>query len=202
MVKGIDIYSRIVELGDALFPVKYSDYLTNRNIKLHGLRLVTERNKMELMFGSLTPTELEIVNRQPPKLKSAYGCNASIGFEELNIQDDLFILSSEFGTSEWPTVSVLIVHELCHWYIDSKLSMEKPIQVSDNASKLAHELYTCVLPSPGLREFHDLSFCRLYCAVCERAQKTFGLPGLKKLIRQGMKFDTSKEKINNSKLLS
>ena len=190
MLAAKEIYAIVLSRGDSLFPVGMSQYLSNTNRPIWGLLIDPDERRFQTLFGNIAPEDLEQFNTSFHHTKAGYRVKARDHFLQLTSDADVFLISKECLALNPRDVEALIIHELCHWYIDSGLQSSNPIGIGSTDRLKAKTLYGKTDQENEHVTRHTLPFCELLCAVAARAVRTFNShPSRQALLASAMQFD-------------
>ena len=175
MLLPAQIENNFREFGDKLFTYPFSKYLKDTGRTLFGLIVDEEAGKFEKLFGPVTAHDLELFNAHFHANLSGYKVDAKSFFKELSAEADVFLLSKIYQLPDFNPSHVdgLIIHELCHWYIEADLLKAHPMVPSLPDRVLAKNIYQQTPRELESETQHSLEFCELVCAVSSRAAKAF-----------------------------
>ena len=191
MLTNEQIMECLFKFGDTLFPIRLSDYLNKNQKNLWGLYINLEDRRVELMFGNATIDDIELFNsRGVADSKAGFRVNARGTFPNLSSDADVFLLNRDCLKFTTPEIKALIIHELCHWYINSGLQNTNPLKIDTSTALVAKNLYkkTDVI-NEHISE-HTLLFCNVLSSVAGNATKTPSIfKSRKEIIDLAMKYD-------------
>jgi hypothetical protein len=186
------IQSTLKHYGDTLFPSTFSSYLERRHKVVWGLRIDADTRRFERLFGDVTPGDLRQFNQRFCDSIAGYKVGARTEFPSLSADADVFLLAKQCLSFEPKQVHALIVHELCHWYLDVGLQASAPVFVSDIDRIKARTLYHQTDARIEHLTRHTRAFCELLCALATRAARIERLfSSRRELIELAMRFDVS-----------
>jgi hypothetical protein len=190
MLTANEIHDIVLSRGDSLFPLGMSQYLSNTNKPIWGLLIDPNERRFQGLFGDIPPEDLEQFNTSFHHTKAGYRVKARDHFPKLTSDADVFLISKECLALDPKDVEALIIHELCHWYIDSGLQSSNPIGIGSTDRLKAKNWYRKTDQENEHMTRHTLPFCELLCAVAARAVHTFkGFPNREALLASAMQFD-------------
>lgn len=190
MLAAKDIYDIVISRGDSLFPLGMSQYLRNANKPIWGVLIDPDERRFHTLFGDIAPEDLDQLNTSFHHTKAGYRVNAKGYFPLLTSDADVFLISKECLALDAKDVEALIIHELCHWYIDSGLQSKKPLGIGDTDKLKAKAWYRKTDQENEHLTRHTLPFCELLCAVSVRAIHTYkSFSTREALISSAMQFD-------------
>lgn len=176
--------------GDLLFPCPMSDYLDATHRVIWGLLIDPDGRRFHRLFGEITPADMLQFNDRFYSTIAGYRVKARDAFHDLTADADVFLIAKEcleFAPNE---VEALVLHELCHWYIDAGLQSSHPIAI-DAADRIeAEALYGKTDRHLEHRTKHTLQFCELLCNVAGRAvDASVGCSSRQAVVACAMRFD-------------
>ncbi len=191
MFSAIEIEGFLRSYGNSLFPTTMDAYLAADSRQLWGLRIDVASRRMLPFFGSISENDERLLNsRGFFDTIAGYRANVRTYFPDLSANCDVFLINTEALDYSNPLVQALIVHELCHWYIDSGLQASHAVAIDSAALSEGANLYAITTPS----HHHDRDFCNLMCAVSARAiANDAPFATRQDLVNQAMRFDVLKE---------
>ncbi len=172
MISGKKTYETFMKYADSLFPVAFSDYLLMKNRTLWGLRIVPIPNTTSCnfapLFGNIQDSDMRLFNTRPMRQSLAgFRPQARNVFSSLSEDADIFLLSDAVEAFPQGEIDALVIHELCHWYIDSGLQTSNPVACVGAQRSKAAALHQRTYALDGERELHPLVFCELITAVAD-----------------------------------
>lgn len=190
MLTAKETHDIVLSRGDSLFPLGMSQYLGNTNRSIWGLLIEPDERRFQCLFGDIALEDLEQFNTSFQHTKAGYRVKARGYFPKLTSDADVFLISKECLALGSKDVEALIIHELCHWYIDSGLQSSNPIGIGSTDRLKARTLYRKTDQDNEHITKHTLPFCELLCAVALRAVHTFkSFPNRDTLLATAMQFD-------------
>ena len=186
-----EVESFVRTYGDTLFPVRLSDYLRDNNRVLWGLLIRYAQQRLERLFGNLTEADLEQFN-QPDVCDTiaGYRVGARAVFPNLSAAADVFLLSQECLEFSADDVKALVIHELCHWYIDSTLQARRPVRLGDADRVAGAALHRRTDVAQERRTKHTVGFCELLCHVSALAvSASLSFENQQGLVDASMRYD-------------
>jgi hypothetical protein len=186
------VHDALFRHGDSLFPVGFSDYLDQTNRVVWGLLIESDANRLSCLFGDTAPADIEIFNSVAfNHSMSGYRVEARGRFPQLSANADVFLLSKQCHALPPCEVEALVIHELCHWYIDSGLQSSAPVRITSKDRLKGKSLYRKTdTEHEGLTR-HTPDFCELLCAVSALAvaRDASSFPSRDALVAAAMRFD-------------
>lgn len=191
MLTNDQIRECLFKYGDTLFPITLSQYLNETQRQLWGLYVNLKDKRNEHMFGNASANDILLFNSKGVSDSLAgYRVNARDVFPNLSVDVDVFLLNVSCLELPVPEIEALIIHELCHWYINSGLLASNPLKISTSDSLVGKKLYkkTDVI-NEHITE-HSLLFCNVLSAVAGNATKVpSNFLSRKQLIELAMNYD-------------
>jgi hypothetical protein len=161
MLTPEQIQGYLQKYGDSLFPCAMSEYLAHTNRVIWGLLIDSDERRFHRLFGEIALADLEQFNSSFHDTIAGYRVRARDFFPNLTADADVFLISKQcldFPPSE---VEALIIHELCHWYIDSGLQSSHPITINAKDRIKAKSLHRKTDQSLENITKHTRQFCEL-----------------------------------------
>jgi hypothetical protein len=191
MHTAAEIENLLRRYGNGLFPHSFDEYLSKMRRQFWGLRVDPPSRRNIRFFGSMTEDDERTFNGGPFRdAVAGYAVDVRSRFRTLSADADVLLIGTETLGFSGPDVEALIVHELCHWYIDSGTQGTHPVTF-DSANKVQGEtLYARTDPHMEPITRHDRSYCGLLCAVSALAVEVgapFETP--QHLVDAAMRFD-------------
>ena len=188
MLATEQIQDLIKTYGDSLFPVPITTYLSTTNRVIWGLLINEDERQLEPYFGEIAALDMAQFNQNFINSLAGYRTRARDYFPNLTADADVFLISKQCLDLPLPEVEALVIHELCHWYIDSGLQSSKPLRATNMDRIMARGLYNKT--DQNNDRFHTLPFCELLCSVANKATRAGAkFPNRKELVSLAMKYD-------------
>lgn len=188
MLTSNEIQGYIQKYGDSLFPIPLTEYFSQTKRVMWGLQINRDEGRNDPYFGEIAPSDMEQFNKIFYDSMAGYRTKARDHFPSLTADADVFLISKQCLSLPTHEVEALIIHELCHWYIDSGLQMSSPIAIGQMDRHMGKGLYNKT--DRGRIRQHTLEFCELLCAVAGRAiQCGAKFSSRKELVAFAMRFD-------------
>lgn len=176
----LEIEQKIYEYGDNLFPVKFSDYLQAENRRLVGFNIGTTNGTIRygaVLFGHLSPSDIQMLYSKPWNCFATYIVNTKKRPELRGFTDDVDLFLWRYKDKYNPPnttinqkdADALIIHELCHWYIDAGLFKRHPPSSNTTIAQNAQAIPNKLSSAPHHAVFHGKDFCFLLAAISEKA---------------------------------
>jgi hypothetical protein len=165
------IEKTLITYGSTLFPCSFSDYLSKNHKVIWGLLIDPAERKFHRLFGNITSNDLAQFNTGFHDTIAGYKTDAKSVFPNLSADADVFLIAKQCLANSAKEVDALIIHELCHWYIDSGLQASHEIAISKTDRVEARSLYRRTGQVNEHITRHTIQFCELLCAVAGRAMK-------------------------------
>jgi len=184
------IKETLITYGNTLFPCSFSDYLSKNHKVIWGLLIDPTECKLHRLFGNITPNDLAQFNVSFHNSIAGYKTGAKSMFPNLSADADVFLIAKQCLDNSAKEVDALIIHELCHWYIDSGLQPSHEIAINETDRAEARSLYRRTDQVNEQFTKHTIQFCELLCAVAGRAMKnskTFS--SRQEIVNLAMKYD-------------
>jgi hypothetical protein len=185
-----DVREMFFGLGNELFPMSFDNYLGATGRQVWGLQIQPDKRCFSVMFGAARDDDLDLFNSNFHDAIAGYKVGALSVFPSLSADADVFLLSKD--ALAWTSEDTLpiVLHELCHWYIDSGNQARLPIAITPADKHKGKALYnrTDFHNEQGTR--HTLQFCEVLCALARRAVEKKKFSGKRdQLVASAMRFD-------------
>jgi hypothetical protein len=192
MLTGVAIQTKLDHLASSVFGADMQAYLKAAAKRdLFGLEANLEKRRYGPLFGYVPTRLLSAANALFEDAHAGYSVNAGRFLKTvppLNV--DVFIVSTEVLSGPEMAVDTIVLHELCHWIIDSRQAATTPLQ-PDDADRLAGQaLYARTDTANVAKTRHTGAFCTLLAAasrVLAEADPRF--PDRLAVIESAMRYD-------------
>lgn len=176
--------------GDSAFPTTFSQYQLEEGRELWGL-LITRPVTFKRLFGSMTDADLKLFNtKRPPYSRAGFRARVREAFKGLSADADVLLIGDECLEFSQRDLDALLIHELCHWYINTGLQDRSPVSISDADISSGHALYERTDKDYEHVTQHDEHFCTVLCAVARHVCGTTTLySSPDDLVSVAMRFD-------------
>ena len=185
-----DVRATLYDLGNSLFPISFDSYLEASGRTLWGLQVDPDQQRFAAMFGGIKDEDLARFNERFHDTIAGYKVGARSVFPSLSADADVFLLSKDaLSWSEADSVPI-VLHELCHWYLDSDSQSRQPVAVTEIDRQKGKALYKRTDAKNEKVTRHTLKFCEFLCAVARRAVERKKFSGSRQeLVLSAMRFD-------------
>ena len=182
------IQKRIREFTAELFDVNYDEYLSSKGRRILICFFLSSKGEVVQSSAPVTSSIKDYFYSAGFNSKAGYAISESVPKEESNINADLIFFSEDFLSISENEIDKLLLHELCHFLIDSKI--ENSLGKSKSAIKLGNWLYNCTDRDNENNTRHTLEFCLLLANVAEKSvQNGIFSETPEEIIKKAMQFD-------------
>lgn len=128
---GQELLVRWEFISNQVFGVSHRAYLESHSGRqFWGLSANLTGKKFLPLFGS--PPVAVIAKLPFAESQAGYRVDLSSRFPALNVNVDVFLINAELLNDPTPEMDALLIHEMCHWLIDSNEPQLDPmISVED-----------------------------------------------------------------------
>lgn len=187
---AIEIRDILLTRGNALFPTRFADYLESNNKEIFGLLIQSDTQQYQQLFGNFTANDLSLLNQRFFDAKAGYAVDIQNHFSGFSSNADIFLISEDSLAGGFRTVEALIIHELCHWYINTGLQATTPVFFSDTDIELGCAIHDKTDKHNERLTQHTLEFCKLLSSIADKSIRTFAtFNNPEELILAAMQFD-------------
>jgi hypothetical protein len=185
-----DVRAILYDLGNSLFPISFQSYLAASGKTLWGLEIDPDHRRFNTMFGELSDEDLERFNKGFHDTIAGYKVSARLVFPSLSADADVFLLAKQALTWSGADLLPIVLHELCHWYLDSGNQAKLPVAITPIDRQKGKTLYKRTDIHNEHVTKHTLSFCEILCAMARRAVEQKKYSGSRdELVASAMRFD-------------
>lgn len=123
---GNYIKTSIYRIAKDVFSFDFGDYLKESQRNFYGLIINHETCKFEPLFGDVPADFIALLNptykatKATKATKAGYEVNVGVKFGGTDIRADVFLIDKQVMHGDVKIIDGLILHELCHMYIESK----------------------------------------------------------------------------------
>lgn len=173
--------------------MKHSQYVAATGRQLVGLVAPQHgASQFNRLFGAISDGDLVTFSEKAfaNNFRAAFGVSAKVPAPTVSCDFDVLVIREDTLALPAIELDALLLHELCHWYIDADLQMTTPMPCCVDALRRGSDLYN---RTDSYREYetrHTLSFCQLLCEASIRAENAGLLAqGAEAFAVTAMKFD-------------
>jgi hypothetical protein len=189
-MKHDDVRTMLFDLGSSVFPISFDSYLETSGLELWGLQIDPDLRRFAVMFGAVKDEDLAYFNNHFYDTIAGYKVGARSVFPLLSANADVFLLSKQ--ALAWSDVELIpiVLHELCHWYLDSGSQSQLPVHVTAMDKLKGKALYKRTDSQNEGMTKHTLAFCEFLYAVARVAVEKKKYSGSREeLVSSAMRFD-------------
>lgn len=165
---GDELCTRFQRLAEDVFGIDHSAYLAARGGRAFwGLSIDRGRQTLSPLFGDPNPS----VVAQLPYRDAMAGYRVDLAAARLlgvTANADVLLFAVERLADPPADVDALLLHELCHWLIDSAAADWRAFVDQDDL-RAGNRLIRATDYEYQNVTRHDLAFCALLAAACRRA---------------------------------
>jgi len=171
-----EIIDKINKLSKEVFEFDFQEYLLDSKRDFWGLTIDNINFKHNVLFGNPDSDIVNQVNRifqqnrEDARCEAGYRVDVGSYFRNTKIQADVFLINLDRLNDSIENLDALLLHELCHMVIDSKM-IEKKLAHYVNSKDIYHgkRLYKKTDRYNERYTRHTEEFCIILSAASQRA---------------------------------